>query len=359
MSKKGSGKGRLSQKTYNNLRQKKADISKENDTLARETMKMAGRLEALRNYLAEEKKNRSLLPGGTRWGGARKVQGDYMKVVMNRITKKVEADLINKKKRRAKNKDFARKQSTNTNPTIRPGSSYASPIQSTRDKGKGLLARLLEDFPAVVRKEMDIFSDEDAILLTREDLMDICGKAQGIRLFRRLHPPRKSPEPSPELRDVRPEPIISPKPGQVSADPKPESKHSPRNPQALGSQRGEGLLDGHFDEKGGHEEFLKAREAFLREISDGAGSLGVPQKSPKNELLLEGKFDEKSGHEEFLKAREEFLAGLKGGSTPILRELEEPPVDAENLLEGKFDERRNHSEFLQARKMFLTEEDLR
>uniref|UniRef100_A0A7S4DNP6 SAM domain-containing protein n=1 Tax=Lotharella globosa TaxID=91324 RepID=A0A7S4DNP6_9EUKA len=335
--------GNLHEREWNSQKKSAKDYAKASDSLSRETLMMEERLAALRRAMEEEKRKRAMPVGrgGTRWGAARKVQGDYAKQVLDKINRKV-AEQEKAKKEARRLRKFQRKASSGklqnqpkvkkseskikksapagkpqtqqhedakahtdlgssektSRPATRPGSSYAPPIKSSR------ISRMLVDLPGNVRKEMEMFTDDDIMLLTREDMMDICGKAQGIRLYRRIH--QAVAPPSAAAATHRQRQLHQ---GLGRQRPKPERK-TVRPPTQSTS-----LLDGNFDESEGHSEFLKAREEFLRGLANSGSKqtqivredgASVYQHSTRS--LTKGEFDERAGHNAFLKARKQFLS---------------------------------------------------
>lgn len=151
-----------------------------------------------------------------------------------------------------------------------------------------------------------------------------------------------------------------------------------------GVESGGNLLEGTFDEAGGHQSFLEAREEFLRSLNKKdvtathtssstsssasthmatSATSAQPSLSSGNGgggMLWEGSFDEKGGHESFLEARQAFLDSMpqsdEHSMTTIL-----PSVPTANftatakdesekegggmLLEGIYDEEANAKAF--------------
>lgn len=197
----------------------------------------------------------------------------------------------------------------------------------------------LSDFSDAIRSELGSFSDKDIRLLTRKDLIEICGKSEGIRLYNRLH--------TIEEEEEKGAAGGSRAGGKKGAAGSRSGKHGPARP----AFEGPSLLDGTFDEKGGHASFLQARREFLEFASRPTPKKSKPQKPPfEGPSLLDGTFDEEGGHASFLEARREFLVaalGLSGKSyqtKPRPRPVPKPAMSREDAETEKFRDAR--AEFL-------------
>eukprot|EP00471_Norrisiella_sphaerica_P011832 CAMPEP_0184496684 /NCGR_PEP_ID=MMETSP0113_2-20130426/34610_1 /TAXON_ID=91329 /ORGANISM="Norrisiella sphaerica, Strain BC52" /LENGTH=502 /DNA_ID=CAMNT_0026883423 /DNA_START=107 /DNA_END=1615 /DNA_ORIENTATION=- len=315
------------------------------EALAMETSMMEERLALLRAAMTNEKKKRAMpkTSTGTRWGAAKPVKGKYSKAVMEKINQRIEKDRARKKAERKKAK------------TSHPGSSYVPPLKAKK-KSKGdtgsavssgrssarrnsFVSDLLEGFPERIVSELFGFTEQDIQGLTREDCIEICGKVQGIRLYRRINP--VSPQKAKDLADASGQAQESPmvhegkqstKRSLTTGSQSNTAKVVTRNAEVAGNAKAQmtSLLDGHFDEKGGHQDFLRAREEFLKggsaraqivyegsgascSTNTGSASTNTGGQSPpfehSNKSLIDGHFDEAGGHNAFLEARKAFLAG--------------------------------------------------
>eukprot|EP00466_Bigelowiella_natans_P002357 jgi/Bigna1/82793/fgenesh1_pg.97_\ len=257
--------------------------------------------------------------------------------VLEKINSRVKMRDAAKKK---KKQEERRKPKKAAAAAARPGSSYAPPIKRQDSR----VGKILQGLPTNVQKELVGFSETDLIGLTKDDCVDICGsKAQGIRLYRRINP--VSPQ-AKEHQETHQRAFQTSQPPQDSnahaqmrliqiryslyAERTTERKVlSDKDRPQQGTVAASSLLEGQFDERSGHADFLKAREEFLKGAAASAGTrtqivqssneTATSEASPadsstagtlyqhSSQSLMEGEFDEAGGHDAFLEARKAFL----------------------------------------------------